>query len=478
MSGRVDVPDRKPPADGVFWAAQRLSLPAHAVTVPGRPAAAVWQHVAAVALAMLLAPACDGAETRQAGPAPSPEQMTPVILGPMARPVAFAGSDGRMHLVYELAVTNFSSAEAVLERLEVLDRTTGSVAAVLDRAALATRLQPAGRRDSVQSLGFSMAATLFLHIRFADAAAVPGALAHRLTVRALAAPPDKQLITAETAALDVDRRSVPVLGPPLAGEGFVAADACCDAIRHTRAILPIDGGLWLAQRFAVDWEQLDGEGRVYAGPRTDPKSYTIYGKDALAVADATVASVVDGVPEQVPGEYPTGISPAQADGNAVILDLGGGAYALYAHLQPRSIRVAKGQAVRRGDVLGLVGNSGNSVAPHLHFHVMDGPSPLASNGLPSVIDAFTITGVGVSTEAFDHAEATGTALALRVVEPATRHAAQMPLDLSVVRFPRALIGSGAALRQRRVRAPPLRQHQRGALDVSDSPRRGRQRCPD
>src|SRR5690606_30765550 len=135
-----------------------------------------------------------------------------------------------------------------------------------------------------------------------------------------------------------------------------------------------------------DWEQLDEAGRIYDGPRADPKSYTIFGAEALAVADATVAAVIDGLPEQTPGEYPTNIPLAQADGNSVILDLGGGRFALYAHLQPGSLRVKPGERVRRGQVLGLVGNSGNSVAPHLHFHVMDGPSPLDANGLPYAID--------------------------------------------------------------------------------------------
>ena len=54
-------------------------------------------------------------------------------------------------------------------------------------------------------------------------------------------------------------------------------------------------------------------------------------------------------------------------------------------LQPGSLRVKAGQRVRRGDVLGLLGNSGNSTGPHLHFQVMDGPSPLGAEGLPYVI---------------------------------------------------------------------------------------------
>jgi murein DD-endopeptidase MepM/ murein hydrolase activator NlpD len=68
-----------------------------------------------------------------------------------------------------------------------------------------------------------------------------------------------------------------------------------------------------------------------------------------------------------------------------VLDLGGGTYAFYAHLQPGSLRVKNGDRVTRGRVLGLLGNSGNSTEPHLHFHVSDGMSPLGSEGLPYTI---------------------------------------------------------------------------------------------
>ena len=57
-------------------------------------------------------------------------------------------------------------------------------------------------------------------------------------------------------------------------------------------------------------------------------------------------------------------------------------YPVYAHLQPGSLRVKLGDKVRRGQTLGLVGNSGNSTEPHLHFHITDANSPLGSEGLP------------------------------------------------------------------------------------------------
>jgi murein DD-endopeptidase MepM/ murein hydrolase activator NlpD len=189
----------------------------------------------------------------------------------------------------------------------------------------------------------------------------------------------------------------------------------------------------LAQRYAVDWEQLDADDRIYSGKKK-VENYTIYGQEAIAAADATVVKVVDGLPEQKPGVFPEGISPEEADGNSVILDIGGGNYALYAHFQPGTIRVKEGDRVERGDVLALVGNSGNSLAPHLHFHVMSGPLSLASNGLPYVIDSYTVTGQSAGTDAFDKAEQEGTRLALTPVDPAEKITNAMPLDQRVVDF--------------------------------------------
>ena len=66
--------------------------------------------------------------------------------------------------------------------------------------------------------------------------------------------------------------------------------------------------------------------------------------------------------------------------------------------------VHTGHRVKRGQVIARVGNSGNTLAPHLHFHVMDGPSRLGSRRLPYAIDAFAVTGSTAGTEAFDQLE--------------------------------------------------------------------------
>lgn len=173
----------------------------------------------------------------------------------------------------------------------------------------------------------------------------------------------------------------------------------------------------------------------YSGSREDPASHTIFGKDVLAVADAKVVSVIDDLPEQTPGTFPSHIPLEEADGNSIVLDLGGGRYGLYAHLRPGSIKVHPGDTVKRGQVIALVGNSGNSIAPHLHFHVMSTPSPLASNGLPYEIDAFKVTGTSPSTAAFDAAEAHGTPLTITPISPPTQVVKGMPLDQLLIAFP-------------------------------------------
>jgi hypothetical protein len=361
------------------------------------------------------------------------EEITPLLLAVHDAPVPFIGSDGYTHLVYELWMTNYSSSDATVQKVEVLDG--NNVLATLDAKTIAGRLQPAGTREPVGTMAKSTQALLFLHIRMPKGATVPAQISHRVTGHFSAAPPGHQEIIEMGGQTKIDRRSVIHIGAPLRGENYISADACCDASRHTRASLPVDGRAWIAQRFAVDWEQLNAGNHIYSGPSETLGSYTIFGKQVFAVADATVESVVDGQPEQIPGHYPTNIPISAADGNSVVLKLGEHAYGLYAHMQPGSIRVRKGDQVKRGQVIGLVGNTGNSVAPHLHFHVMDGPSPLASNGLPYEIDSFTITAKSPGTSAFDEAEGKGVPLAVTRMTSAQSVKDVLPLDQLIINFP-------------------------------------------
>ena len=79
-------------------------------------------------------------------------------------------------------------------------------------------------------------------------------------------------------------------------------------------------------------------------------------------------------------------------GNHVIMQIGDGLYAYYAHMIPGSLRVKLGDNVRRGDVLGLLGNSGNSSEAHLDFHICSANSELGAVGLPYAFPSFEVQG--------------------------------------------------------------------------------------
>ena len=97
------------------------------------------------------------------------------------------------------------------------------------------------------------------------------------------------------------------------------------------------------------------------------EDYFVYGKEILAAAPGTVVTAIDGVPDNEPGS----MNPLCAVGDCLIIDQGSNEYAVYAHLKPGSMRVHRGDKVRKGQVLALCGNSGNSSEPHLHFHLQD-----------------------------------------------------------------------------------------------------------
>ena len=110
------------------------------------------------------------------------------------------------------------------------------------------------------------------------------------------------------------------------------------------------------------------------------------------MADGTVVAVVSDTPDSVPGVVPTGLDLAGMGGNDVSIDIGDGVYAFYAHLVPGSPTVKVGDKVTRGQVIGQVGNSGNSREVHLHFQLQRTPTQASGDNVPFEIDSFTYAG--------------------------------------------------------------------------------------
>jgi murein DD-endopeptidase MepM/ murein hydrolase activator NlpD len=181
-----------------------------------------------------------------------------------------------------------------------------------------------------------------------------------------------------------------VVEPPVRGRW--------SAINSPATKVPSHGTNGYGQTYAVDllYEPHEGARPEPEGLGFDPpERFPTFGEDVLAVADGTVVSTRSRLRDHrcrarmpalafvyVEGFVRELFGVRFMFGNHVVLALGDGVYAAYAHLQRGSIAVRPGSRVRAGDVLARAGNSGNSTEPHLHFQLMDHPKPLYSAGLP------------------------------------------------------------------------------------------------
>ncbi|MBK8247787.1 MAG: M23 family metallopeptidase [Gemmatimonadetes bacterium] len=338
---------------------------------------------------------------------------------PKAPTVATGGSGA--FLVYEVWLTNLEQRELKWMQLEVLDPRGSSLQTVADTALWRDLSRPGqgniGMADRPR-LGPQQRAVLFLRVPVSGEP--PRELRHRLT---LVDSIGRRTLTMRPVTV---AREAVLIGPPLRGGNWFVANGPGNTSGHRRAQIPIDGAPAIAQRFAIDYVIVDSAFKTHRGDATKNESYYAEDQDALAVADGIVVATKDSIPENVPGANSRAvpITLETVGGNHVILDIGSGRFAFYAHLRPGSLRFKVGDRVRRGAVLGKVGNSGNSTEPHLHFHISDSNSPLGSEGLPYLHDQFELVGT---------CKAFGVACVSQA--PVTRRRL-LPLDNEVIRFPR------------------------------------------
>jgi len=373
----------------------------------------------------------------------APVAWTSLVAWPLASPQPVLCTDDKIHLVYELLVMNVSSSAMMLDRLEALDafkddagvntKSGDTIVATLQGADLEATIRafPTG---STRTVGPFQLTRIFLDVTFAKNATLPKVLKHRFQVTFAPATgtPPLNSSTIVSGRTEVTNTPAVVIGPPLEGPRWVDALGCCSPPSvHRTATLPINGKFYAFERFAIDFAQLNPENKLYAGPRDQLSSYAYVGAKVLAVADGTVVNLQDGRPNETPPKFPEGYDLLQQLGNFVIVDIGHGHFAYYCHFQPNTLKVHVGDKVRRGQVLALMGNSGNSDAPHLHFGIQDGPLPYASDSLPFVFSSFTITGTVINP--FDDIAA-GAPAQIGTAR-AGPHRNQLPLENEVLTFP-------------------------------------------
>ena len=306
-------------------------------------------------------------------------------------------SQNGINLAYELELVPADSQVPVVEKVEVLDPATGKILYTADGELLTALYHPASvpppTPAEIQS-GTGKLSLPRVSLWFVvNPDAVPDRLSHRITLNRTAAGLPPVTITSGEVAVKKDLLPV-VVGSPVQGPGWMVMETTSPLTHHFRAQITMNGVNRVPQRFAQDWVYLDPvSGQAAAGNATLARNYYGFGKQIFAVANGTVVDASDGLADFETIYSAAGTTLANAAGNYVIIDLGNKKYACYAHMVNGSVRVKTGDIVKEGQVIGQMGNSGNSDIPHLHFQVVtDIPSFLGAEGYPHVYRSFDVTG--------------------------------------------------------------------------------------
>ena len=333
-----------------------------------------------------------------------------ISAGPAPQPVMVAG---RKHLVYELHLTNVAPIPIELLALDVLGDEGASTLASYRGETLAQLLapvenllvsvKPTENVGKVRMIAEGRSLVIFLDITLDAGTRPPAELHHRFSFDIRGNPALDRTVNSPTVA--VVQEPIPVLQVPLRGSAWIAFNTL-SAYDHRRAFQTVDGKLCIAQRFAIDWMRLGPDGRLFRGDSKSNPNFYGYGAEVLAVADGRIVDLRDSLPDNTGSNERSNrqVTLDNAVGNYIILDLGQGHFALYAHLQPGSLRVKLGANVKVGQLLALLGNSGNSDAPHLHFQLTNVNSPLAAEGIPYELATFHQLGVLEDSEMLDNGQ--------------------------------------------------------------------------
>lgn len=390
--------------------------------------ATIGRHaaLAALACAALLLAACTGTSggggeafgsaparatsTPTTGIVPGSEgqaklELTPLIITSLESKVTpVKGSDGKYYVAYELSVFNDSPRDATMTRVDTLAK--GKVIATLAPSRIAANTMLAGGPTTTPPTPATIPAGRTAIVVFRDTYpnpnAIPASFTHRISASlAPAAPGASRLaplypghVVQVGGTLSVSTAKPVVIGPPLAGDDWVASNGLDPAAlnAHSDVVIPVGGRVHSAETFGIDFVGVDPTTmQSYRGDPALNTSYLAFGKPLIAVADAKVVQVVSDQPDLTPMGPPEIATISDAAGNSVVLDLGHGVFALYAHMEHASATVKVGDTVKKGQVIGRLGNSGNTSEAHLHFQLQRGPLISADN-VPWVIDRFTAAG--------------------------------------------------------------------------------------
>lgn len=342
------------------------------------------------------------AETVEAAFLQKIRPLPPSIELAVLHPPTAVRAEGKYHIIYELHATNLGKTPVTLSEVSVLVGQETSPPLVTyqadDFADMLKAFDGSTEPGKLGQIAPGMRVVVFVWANVNDEASVPDKVRNRVTLLT-GVRPDTEPAIIETPAVPVTRSAAPSILPPVAGEGWLAAEAPVnlkDWSHHRFGLIALAGQTTISQRYAVDWMKFGSNGKLFDGDPSRNESWYGYGKEIRAVLDGKVLEAKDGIPDNVPltsvRAVPMGLNTLA--GNYVLVEHEAGVCGLYAHMIPGSVKVKVGDTVQRGQALGLLGNSGNSDAPHLHFHVSTKPSgeALGAEGLPYKFKSFQLVG--------------------------------------------------------------------------------------
>lgn len=293
---------------------------------------------------------------------------------PLETSVAFLSNliqvNDNTHLFYELNILNNFKAALDLKKVEIFNLSEPELPiATFDSIYLKENFDRPGLNDdsALNLISANQFGVLNLHLEFKKDNTVPKRIFHKLHFKVQKGNGESMMYPMETTIIDIPDKTNLTLGLPFNKKG----KWLYEAEGHKNSRFLAEGRATYPQRFAIDWIFINNNGEFAKSNIRENKNWHTYGLELISVADGIVVDVKDDIIENEPlaEEVAVHITRETIGGNYVIIDIGNDIYAFYGHLIPNSLKVNIGDKVKKGQVIGLLGNSGNSDLPHLHFHL-------------------------------------------------------------------------------------------------------------